>query len=309
MSRMQDKELPRVDRRAMARSFGAAADTYDDAADLQAMVRAELLERAVELRIEPKIVVDLGAGTGAGTPGLKALHPRALVCAVDIAPAMLQRAAARLDWGDRHLPWRRRRRFECVAADTLRLPFADGSIDFIFSSLMLQWCDDPDAVFAEIRRVLSPRGLFLFSSLGPTTLQELRSAWAEVDSHPHVNEFIDVHDLGSALARAGFTEPVLDVDRHVRRYADVNALLRSLQSIGARNTLEQRNRGLTGKSAFAAMRDAYTRIAGTASDVPATWEIVYGCCFGAAADGGRHRTQATNPHGETLIPVGSIKRR
>lgn len=300
--------MNRIDRRAMTRSFGAAAATYDAAARLQTAVRTELLGRLGELRVEPSVVVDLGAGTGAATPSLKAMYPQALVCAVDLSPVMLQHAAARLGWLDRHLPWRRRR-YECVAGDALQLPFADGSVEVIFSSLMLQWCDELDATLAEIRRVLAPQGVFLFSSLGPTTLQELRSAWAKIDNLPHVNEFIDVHDLGAALGRAGFVEPVLDVDRLIYRYEDVTSLLRSLKAIGARNTLEQRNRGLTGKGAHAALYRAYAELVGGSRDIPATWEVVYGCCFGGATDARRRMTPHTASNGEVVIPIGSLRKR
>ena len=297
----------------MARSFGAAAETYDTAAELQSVVRTELLHRVRELRLDPRVVLDLGAGTGAATPLLKSMFPQALVCALDISPGMLRRAALRIGWLDRHLPWRRGR-FECVGADALRLPFADGSIEVVFSSLMLQWCAPLDAALAEIRRVLAPRGVFLFSSFGATTLHELRTAWAAVDEAPHVNEFVDVHDLGAALGRAGFVEPVLDVDRLCRRYADVTALLRSLQAIGARNAHEQRKRGLTGKSAYAAMCRAYAELAGGANDIPASWEVVYGCCFGADADGRRRVTPLADEAGEgvapeVVFPIERIRRR
>ena len=70
------------------------------------------------------------------------------------------------------------RRFARVRADAYSLPFRDGAFDLVFSSLMLQWCDDLDAVFAEIARVLRPGGLLLFSTFGPGTLAELREAWA-----------------------------------------------------------------------------------------------------------------------------------
>ena len=73
----------------------------------------------------------------------------------------------------------------------------------------------------------------------------------------HVNEFVDMHDLGSALQRAGFSEPVLDVDRHLRHYADARALMRELKAIGAHNVHAQRRRGLTGRAAFQRMNAAY----------------------------------------------------
>ena len=125
---------------------------------------------------------------------LKRRYPASLVVAADIAPGMLARAKAQSRW---------LRRFERVRADAYSLPFRDGAFDLVFSNLMLQWCDDLDAVFAEIARVLKPGGLLLFSTFGPGTLAELREAWAASgDAGNHVNHFFDPHALGSALMHA-----------------------------------------------------------------------------------------------------------
>src|SRR4029077_4201652 len=121
------------------------------------------------------------------------------------APGMLERARLQSRW---------LRRFERVRADAYALPFAGHAFELVFSSLMLQWCDDLDAVFGEIARVLKPGGLLLFSTFGPGTLAELRAAWAAGDAASnHVNHFFDPHALGSALMQAQLAEPVLDVDR------------------------------------------------------------------------------------------------
>ncbi len=145
-------------------------------------------------------------------PRTEARFRRAEVIAADISPQMLEQCRRRSHW------WRPIR---CVEADARALPFESASVDLVFTNLMLQWVDPPDDALAEMRRVLRPGGLLLASSFGPETLQELRAAWAAVDDGVHVNGFVDVHDLGSALQRAGFIEPVLDVDRHVHHYADV----------------------------------------------------------------------------------------
>jgi len=55
--------------------------------------------------------------------------------------------------------------------------------------------------------------------LGPDTLRELRAAWARAgseheDYHTRVGHFLDMHDIGDALVRAGFAAPVLDVERY-----------------------------------------------------------------------------------------------
>ena len=206
------RQIFALDRRAVARAFDRASASYDAAAALQERVRNELIGRLDELKITPASILDLGAGTGHGARALKRRFPGAQVVAVDIAPGMLERARRQSRW---------LRRFGRVRADAYALPFRDGAFDLVFSNLMLQWCDDLDAVFAEIARVLAPGGLLLFSTFGPGTLAELREAWASSDdASNHVNHFFDAHALGSALMHAQLSEPVLDVDRIVERYPD-----------------------------------------------------------------------------------------
>lgn len=293
MSPPDPRETFGLDRRAVARAFDRAAGSYDAAAVLQERVRLELLNRLDELKVKPASILDLGAGTGHASRELKRRHPQALVVASDIAPAMLAQAKAQSRW---------LRRFERVRADAYSLPFQDGAFDLVFSSLMLQWCDDLDAVFAEISRVLAPGGLLLFSTFGPGTLAELRDAWtASEGQYNHVNHFFDPHALGSALSHAGFAEPVLDVDRIVLRYPDTFALMRELKAIGANNVTQGRARGLTGRQRLKAMSDAYEVLRADGS-LPATYEVIH-----AVAWGGERRAAVTP--GETWISPSAIRRR
>jgi malonyl-CoA O-methyltransferase len=294
------REVFQLDRRAVARAFDRASQSYDAAAALQERVRADLLGRLDELGIGPRAVLDLGAGTGHATRALKRRYPKALTVAVDIAPGMLERARAQSRW---------LRRFERVRADAYALPFREQSFDLVFSSLMLQWCDDLDAVFAEIFRVLAPGGLLLFSTFGPGTLGELRDAWAQSDAgdpahRNHVNHFFDPHALGSALMHAGFAEPVLDVDRIVLAYPDALTLMRELKAIGAHNVTQGRARGLTGRARLAAMTRAYEsqRRDGL---LPATYEVIH-----AVSWGGERRAAADDSFPrEAFIAPSAIKTR
>jgi malonyl-CoA O-methyltransferase len=263
-----------VDTRWIRRSFDRASAGYEASAVLQREVRLLLLERLELTALTPAVVLDAGAGTGEACRALKARYPKARVLAVDSAPGMLRAAAARRSWF---------RPFFALGADATRLPLADGSVDLVLSNFMLPWCD-PDAAFAEFRRVLAPRGFLTFTSLGPDTLKELRTAWAKVDSHSRVLQFVDMHELGDALVRAGFIEPVLDVEHYTLEYSDVRSLARDLKAVGARNATAGRPRGLTGPAKFAAMQSAYEAYR-RSGRLPATYEVVFGQGWSPRAPG------------------------
>ena len=263
-----------IDKHRVRQSFDAAARAYDEAAVLQHEVRGRLLERLDYMKIAPGRVLDAGTGTGRAADALLRRYPRSQVISLDLAYGMLQIARRRGRWRRRPLP---------VNADIEALPFADGSFDLVFSNLTLQWVEDIDRVFAELRRVLAPQGLLLFTSFGPDTLRELRDAWSRVDDHPHVNAFLDMHDVGDALVRAGFADPVMDMEMLTVTYPQARQLMRDLKRIGAGNALQERARGLTGKSRLQAVEAAYEVYRTGQGLLPASYEVVYGQAWAPAA--------------------------
>ena len=284
----------RLDKERARRSFGRAAASYDRAAVLQREVGARMQERLDYIRLAPREVLDAGCGTGVDLAGLLRRYRKARVLALDFALPMLQRARSHGGW---------LRRPGVVCGDLEALPLASASIDLIYSNLALQWVDDLGRAFAECRRVLRPGGLFLFSSFGPDTLQELRAAWAEVDGAGHVSPFMDMHDVGDRLLAARFADPVMDVERLTLTYRTVDGLMRDLKAIGATNATDARPRTVTGKGRLASMRTAYERFRRDGR-LPASYEVVYGHAWApeqAAAEAG--------PAGdEVRIPVDRIRR-
>jgi len=270
-----------LDHAEVRRAFDRAAAGYDAHAVLQREVCDRLLERLDFMKLAPRRVLDVGAGTGYGLQHLRTRYADASLIALDLAPAMLHATRARLP--PPGLPQRVLSRLtskalaptHLVCADMERLPLKSNSVDLVWSSLALQWANDLEATLGGFHRTLAPGGLLMFSTFGPDTLKELRSAFVQVDAAPHVNRFADLHDIGDMLVNAGFSSPVMEMEMLTLTYADLKALMHDLKGIGAHNAAAVRKRGLLGKSAWKKLQQAYElhRIDGR---LPATYEVIYG---------------------------------
>ncbi|WP_462321967.1 malonyl-ACP O-methyltransferase BioC [Halochromatium sp.] len=291
-----------IDKRAARRAFERAAASYDAAAVLQREIGNRMLERLDYVRLKPQTILDLGCGTGQGIDLLAKRWRKAKSIALDIAESMLQRARRRGTWLNR--PWP-------LCADLEALPLGDASVDLVISNASLQWAGDLPRAFAELRRVLRPEGLLMFTTFGPDTLIELRRAWASADAdaggagHAHVSPFLDMHDIGDALMRAGFADPVMDAERITMTYENVHGLMRDLKAIGGRNALQDRPRAMTGRQRLTAMELAYERERQDGR-LPSTWEVVYGQAWMPA--GIKTPAQQQTADG-VAIPLSAIPRR
>ena len=104
-------------------------------------------------------VLDVGCGTGTLAVLIGRLHPGVDVIAVDPDPKALARAERKAGRA------RVAVRFERAFADAL--PFADGSFDRVFSSMMFHHVPNEDkaGALADIRRVIRPGGRLEFLDL------------------------------------------------------------------------------------------------------------------------------------------------
>ena len=262
-----------LDKRVVRRSFEQSAAGYDAAAVLQHEVCRRMIERLELVRHQPRAILDAGTGTGNAIPALLDRYRGTPIFALDIAQAMLERARGRVKWWQT-LPGLRAPVYP-VCGDIERLPFAREALELVWSNLALQWVNELPRTFTEIHRVLAPGGLLMFSTFGPDTLKELRSAYAAADSRTHVSRFTDMHDIGDMLVSAGYADPVMDMEQITLTYADVRALMRDLKAIGARNATAGRPGSLTAKSVLRAVERSYEMFRRDGK-LPATFEVVYG---------------------------------
>jgi len=261
-----------IDKKQVRRAFSRAAQGYDAAAVLQREVCTRMLEKLDYIKLQPSRLLDVGSGTGWGTRQLGERYPKAEITALDIAFGMLQQARGTSSWWKKIFAGPRER---YVCADVEALPLPANSVEMVWSSLALQWCNDLPATFVELQRVLQVNGLLMFSSFGVDTLHELRAAFNGVDGHNHLSRFADMHDVGDMLVAAGFADPVMEMETLTLTYNDVRAVMQDLKSIGAHNATAGRGQGLMGKQTWRRVIENYEKLRRDGK-LPATFEIVYG---------------------------------
>lgn len=180
---------------------------YEASAIIANLAAHEILERLTLMTIKPKVILDLGCGTGLLTEKLREHYQDATVFGIDCDPRMI--AFAKQNHGAR-----------AFCADVLSLPFPAHSIDMIIANFLLPWLPSLDAFFDECQRVMCPQALFMVTTLGEYSLQAL----------PHDLKIVDMHDLGDAMLQKGLADPVLDVNQYTLSYRSASKMMHELKS-------------------------------------------------------------------------------
>ncbi len=270
-----------LDAKAVRHTFGRAAQCGDAACALAREVAGRMAERLDYVRLDPAWILDAGCGTAPASGLLSTRYPRARHLALDSSLPVLRWTKTGESTASRLKRFLGRRAREWVCADTSALPIAEASVDMVWSNLALLSAQDAERSFREFHRVLDAGGLLMFSTYGPDTLKELRSAFAAADDYPHVHAFADMHDLGDLLVASGFAAPVMDMEKITCTYATPEQLIAELRHSGQTNALSGRRRVLTGRTRWHSMLAAYPREP-EGGRIAATFEIVYGHAWKAA---------------------------
>jgi SAM-dependent methyltransferase len=254
------------DRALHRKRLDRAAPAFADADFLHRRAAQDIAERLAPILRSFPLAVDLSARAGALAEALAREAPGRVGALIeaDLSHRMLAgRGGLRL------------------VADEERLPFADASLDLIVSTLGLHWTNDVVGALIQARRALKADGLFIGAFLGGLTLTELRQSLVAAESEllggagSRVSPFADVADAAGLLQRAGFVQPVADVDKVSVTYAHPLKLLADLRQMGETSVLAERHPKPLTRALIARACEIYAeRFAGADGRIPATFEII-----------------------------------
>lgn len=112
-------------------------------------------------------VLDVGCGTGMLSERLLGAFPSCRLTGVDLSPAMVERARARLAG-----------RAEVREADAERLPFHDGAFDLVVCNDSFHHYPDPDRAAFQMWRVLRKGGALVLGDVWqPAPARAVMNAW------------------------------------------------------------------------------------------------------------------------------------
>jgi len=153
-----------------------------------------------------------------------------------------------------------------------------GAYDLVLALGTLDSVNDLPVALRLIRHAMRADALLIGAFSGGDTLPQLRSAMRAADAltgtaAPHVHPRIEAAALAPLLADAGFSNPVVDIDRVPVSYRSLDRLIADLRSMAATNVLRSRPRFI-GKAGRAAAAASFVQ-AGDGSRTTEIFELIH----------------------------------
>jgi malonyl-CoA O-methyltransferase len=241
----------------------------EDAPWLHAEVARRMAGRLDFIKLKPQAYLEWGPSLGDSQEALSAAYPRTQAWWLEPAPALRERAEARL-----RRPWWRR----ALGSDGPRLDAGEAPVQMLWANMALHAAPDKSALLRAWHQRLAVDGFLMFSCLGPDSLVELTRLYQSLGWPRPLPAWVDMHDLGDMMVEAGFADPVMDQERLRLTWADPVKLLADLRALGG-NVAPERFPGLRTPRWRDRLLAALEGLRGPDGLIGLSLELVYGHAF------------------------------
>ncbi|MBH5316419.1 malonyl-ACP O-methyltransferase BioC [Paenibacillus sp. GSMTC-2017] len=270
------------------RQFNRNANRYDTHAHIQRKMQELLVNRLIGWQEQTEMnqpnILEIGCGTGALTYHLTQQFPAATITALDLAPDMIKVAQERIANEEIH-----NQSVSNISRDRIRFVQEDiehwslneeaGSFDLIVSNACFQWLVTPQETLKQLRRLLRPGGMLLFTTFGPKTFCELHHSFDEVyksfglKPQRHGLSFHSIDEWNQMLVHADLINNRYEQFINIENYDSANHFLHSVKAMGA-STSEANSSKLSVRRLMTSMLDEYDNTYKVQAGVVATFDLL-----------------------------------
>ncbi|ETT69730.1 biotin biosynthesis protein BioC [Paenibacillus sp. FSL R7-277] len=269
------------------RQFNRSANSYDAHAQVQRIMSDRLAGSFIGWKNKGNVaglnILEIGCGTGTLTEILINEWPSASITALDIAPAMIKLAEQRVLSAEANIIGK-------ITSDRLRLLHADvemwapeaptASFDLIVSNACFQWLSNPRQTIGQLRRMLRPGGMLIFTTFGPDTFYEMHRAFNEVyrasglEPQRHGLTFRSTDQWTNLMKESGFTNIQYERSIQTEKYASARDFLHSVKAMGASTSEAVTMGGLSSRRLFTNMYKEYEGKFSVQGGVAASYDLL-----------------------------------
>lgn len=131
--------------------------------------------------------------------------------------------------------------------DEEEMELEDKHFDLIISHMSMHFVNDIPKVLQRYRKALQPNGLFIATFVGNNSLQNVREACIETDYaitkgvSPRLIPMLDIKTAAALMQQAGFSMPVVDLEKYNVSYKTLRALIDDIRYTGQGNCMLNRD--------------------------------------------------------------------